>query len=753
MSVREDRESSGSAGPFVAGLVFLCLALALAPAWGLNAGGGSARPDGPDSPGAAGGAGFERDRASSAQVFLNTGAASGNLLGERLHVSFYATSAPGSEAGASGSLHPWAERPFGRRFAPGGRLGSEHGRRSPDYMRAPSPSRNGLAHAPAPSAPGLMAQTGATAAAPAKTSESQPLVSLPEGLRGADPTGSELKAVWQLGPNASLSSSQNTVRNNKSTDGKLGLTTTDSKHDLALALGGSSEFKASFTQHREEWSRAFDKPSKEQRNSVLELLSKFGPGESSSFRLALSSKQKMTGGAASSEGAREAHLALAPTGALRLTADYVAKSSSKGTDQSTRTVGAVLRLASDAELSAQVKALSPEGGSGTRESSLKLNTKLGGGGSASTLTGERTTKRSEGSGPIDKQKWQLRSGLGNGAARTNVSLRLESERGEGPSATLKRLTGLHVDRNLLPGVKLIADRELRTTGTNEAPIVSGKFDYRLEAKLGSATTLRAGQCSQETTGEADRSRREFSLEHRMGAARLHAEQSYWLDGAEARAGARYTVDLPTGELPAWAKDLSRAHAFDDASKYMVEDAPKWLDLPFSGFRLWTERRRGGEDDGLHTLGISHTRLIADRYQVQLTYQSLPEATEGSRKGRPLLLQRQMAQIGTPVGRGLVARARYGLESSTVDPLSRRQTGAIGLWGKLSDDRSVEVSVTHDSGNWEGGSVDRTGVGLLYSHEAGEDQRILLKAGYSWGDGEADARERESRLTLSYAKPI
>jgi len=139
--------------------------------------------------------------------------------------------------------------------------------------------------------------------------------------------------------------------------------------------------------------------------------------------------------------------------------------------------------------------------------------------------------------------------------------------------------------------------------------------------------------------------------------------------------------------------------------------------------------------------------------VQLTYQSLPEATEDSRKGCPLLLQRQMAQIGTPLGRGLVARARYGVEDSTVDPLSRRQTGAMGLWGKLSDDRSVEVSVTRDRGSWEGCSEDRTGVGVLYSHDAGEDQRILVKAGYSWGEDDPAGRDREARLTLSYAKPI
>ena len=752
MTVRKGRERSGSIGPLAAGLALLCLALPLAPAWALDAGRASGRPTSPDSPAiASDGAASQAGRVSPAL---------GNLLGERLRVTLDPTPSPGPHVGVSGHLRLWGESSHGQRFASpqiasAGDLRSEQAYRSADHLQVPARAGSGLAQGPAASTPGLVSQAGPIAAAvpPAKTGESQPLRSLPEETRGADPTGSELKAVWQLGPKASLTSSQNTVRNNRNTDSKLGLTTTDSKHDLALALGGSSEFKASFTQHREEWSRAFDKPSKEQRDSSLELLSKFGPAERNSLRLALSSRHKGADGAATSEGAREAHLSLAPTGALRLTADYAAKSSSQGTDQSTRTLGAVLKLASEAELSAQVKALSPESGNGTRESSLKLNSKLGGGTSASTLTGERMTKRTEGSGPIDKQKWNLRSGLGNGATRTNVSLRLESERGEGPAATLKRLTSLHVDRALLPGVKLVADRELKTMGTNEVPIVSSKSDYKLETKLGSATTLEAGLRSQETTGQADQRRREFSLEHRMGAARLHAERRYWVEEAGARASARYTVDLATGELPAWAKNLSRAHAFDDASKYMVKDAPKWLDLPFAGFRVWTERRRGGEDDGRHTVGVSHSRLIARRYQVQLTYQSLPEATEDSRKGCPLLLQRQMAQIGTPLGRGLVARARYGVEDSTVDPLSRRQTGAMGLWGKLSDDRSVEVSVTRDRGSWEGCSEDRTGVGVLYSHDAGEDQRILVKAGYSWGEDDPAGRDREARLTLSYAKPI
>jgi len=739
----------------------LCLALPLAPAWGLDAGRASERSTSPDSLAAAA---LRTDRLSPApdpaQVLLRTPPVPGNLLGERLRLTLDPLPASASEVGASSDLRLRGASSLGRHFAPpqiasSGHLRSQQAYRSADHTEARARAGNGLARGLASSTPGLVSQPGlmAAAAAPAKTGESQRLSRLPEETSGADPTGSALKAVWQLGPNASLSSSQDTVRNDRRTDKKLGLTTTDSKHDLVLALSGGSEFKASFAQHREEWSRAFDKPSKEQRNSSLELLSKFGPAQRNSLRLALTSQDKVAGGSATSQGAREAHLSVAPSGALRLNADYVAKSSSQGKDQSARTLGAVLNLASDCELSAQVKALSAEGGSATRESSLKLNTKLGGGASAGNLTGERTTKRTEGSGPVDKQKWQLRGGLGSGATRTNVSFRLDSQRGEGPAATLKRLAGLHVDRNLLPGIKLVADRELKTTGTNEAPIVSSKSDYKLETKLGSATTLKAGLCSHETTGQADQRRREFSLEHRIGAARLQAERRYWGQEADARASTGYTMDLVTGELPPWAKNLSRAHAFDDASKYMVGDAPKWLDLPFAGLRVWTERRRGGEDGGRHTVGVSHSRLIAHRYQVQLTYQRLPEATEGSHKGRPLLLHRQMAQIGTPLGRGLIARARYGLENSTVDPLSRRQTGAIGLWGKLADDRSVEVSVARDRGSWEGRCEDRTGVGVLYSQEAGEDQRILVKAGYSWGEDDATGRGREARLTLSYAKPI
>ena len=207
------------------------------------------------------------------------------------------------------------------------------------------------------------------------------------------------------------------------------------------------------------------------------------------------------------------------------------------------------------------------------------------------------------------------------------------------------------------------------------------------------------------------------------------------------------------EAPEWANEMSRGHVFEEAEEYLVPEAPDWLDMDFLGFRLWTDDRRGGPDAGLRTFAFAHRAVVANRYHLQLAYQECPEAREGSRRDRPMELRRQLVELGAPVSRNLRARARYLSDASTVDPRSHEQTLMLGLLGRLADEESVEASVSCTTERWDEESRDRTSVSLLYSCRLDEERRMSLRMGYSWGEDEPGAREREGRLDFSYHKPI
>ncbi|MBE9565361.1 MAG: hypothetical protein IMF16_01250, partial [Proteobacteria bacterium] len=248
-------------------------------------------------------------------------------------------------------------------------------------------------------------------------------------------------------------------------------------------------------------------------------------------------------------------------------------------------------------------------------------------------------------------------------------------------------------------------------------------------------------------------RRDVSLRREVGCLALAVSHRVWSEGPHPGTALRYAIDYPTGEAPEWANEMSRGHVFEEAEEYLVPEAPDWLDMDFLGFRLWTDDRRGGPDAGLRTFAFAHRAVVANRYHLQLAYQECPEAREGSRRDRPMELRRQLVELGAPVSRNLRARARYLSDASTVDPRSHEQTLMLGLLGRLADEESVEASVSCTTGRWDEESRDRTSVSLLYSCRLDAERRMSLRMGYSWGEDEPGAREREGRLDLSYHKPI
>jgi len=563
----------------------------------------------------------------------------------------------------------------------------------------------------------------------------------------------ELSAALGLAPGASLTSRHESVRNERPGDKNRGLTTTDIGHTLSWGVGPRSQLTASLGEHSERWSEAVGKADVRRRETAVEFKSEFGRDGRHGLRLGLTSKETRKGDSEQSEQVREAHLGLAATTRLRLNADYVSNGSKEGADRTTQTVGAVMQLASDSHLSAAVKRLSVGDNRSGTESLLKLSAKLGGGASAGTLEGEECTGRGEALDFSRRRKWMLTGVLGDGRGRTSLRANLEEKRGEGPSGLLQRTALVHLDRALWSGVRLTADRHEQVGGTAAEPEVTVRSSCGVEARLGSSAALNLGLVSEKKPqGTKNRSVR-VALEQEVRGLKLRAERRSWRSEGEKQSELSCGVDAPSGDLADWAKEISGAHEFAEAGEYLVREAPGWAEMPFAGYRLWASRRSARNAGGLDTMVFAHRRMVGDGLHLRVTHEECPEGKEGESKGRPLPLRRERVEVGLPLGEGLVARASYRTESGVSAERGRGDGFTLGLWGRLSEREGMEASVSHDGGRW-GGEVRRhTSVSVLYSLKVSDDHRLHVKAGYGWDDPETGNRQRESRISLGYAKPI
>ena len=575
-----------------------------------------------------------------------------------------------------------------------------------------------------------------------------------EALRGAFGTRTmNLNAALNLAPGIDLTSTHNSVRNDRPEDEHRGLTTTDTVHSLAFNLGVGGRLTTSLNEHREEWDRTRGLADRQRRTNAIEYTSQFGGGGRHGLRFAMTTVEKSVGEQEESERTREAHLNLAPTGRLQLTADYVANTSDSGQDKKTRTVGAVMQLAPNTELAASCNTEVSESSGRSRGTTMRLTTNWGGGSSAGRLTAEENAVDAEESGADRNRNWSLTAGLGEGTGRTNLRATLREKRGEGPTGRLQRAAALHLDRSFGPRLQLTVDRAQTVRGTNEEFDLTMLSTCALAADLGGQTSLTAELRSEQDNEGGSECMRDVSLRREVGRLALAVSHRAWSEGPHPGSGLRYAIDYSTGEVPEWANEMSQGHVFEEAEDYLVPEAPDWVEMDFLGFRFWTDDRRGGPDAGLRTFAFAHRAVVANRYHLQLAYQECPEDSEESRRGRPMELRRQLVELGAPVSRNLRARARYLSDASTIDPRSHEQTVTLGLLGRLADEESLEASVSCTAGRWDEESRDRASVSLLYSCRLDEERRMSLRMGYSWGEDEPGAQEREGRLDLSYHKPI
>jgi len=581
-----------------------------------------------------------------------------------------------------------------------------------------------------------------------------------------------------LGSGASLTSRHQSNRNSKFEDKNWGLTTSETTHALSFNLGPGSQVTASLADQLEEWdpqlarARLAPQPGANRRTRSLELKSALGPTASpmASLLLALSSGETNKGGQRQWERKREAQLELTPSRWLRLNAEYLAKASQQDREETTKSFGAILELAPEAQLAAGLKTVALENGPDAQESSLSLRARLGNGATAGRLEAEEKVTRSDQAARTKQRKWTLTSALGRGV---NLRAALEEKRGEGPEGALARTTVLHLDRAWgphlgdEPRLKISAERQEKVAGTNAAPETTAKSSCEVAAQLGARTRLDVTVASEQKPREVVGDMRRIVLGQEWGKLRFRAEEQLSAEGQGRRSELAYVVEARSGDLPKWAEGIPGGHEFPDAPEYLLAQRPTWerLNMPFAGFRLWTRQRRGGQYDGLHTFGVGGRGILARRYHLQLAYQQCPEAESGEAKGRPMPVQRGLLEIGTPISKGLTVRAGYQTETSLTTPGLRRRGVALGVWGPLSERERVEVSVSHDrgasfaSGRWEDGAQAANRVSLLYSLRVNEEHQISLKVGYGWRERDAGGpqaspdRERESRVSLGYEKPI
>ncbi len=578
-------------------------------------------------------------------------------------------------------------------------------------------------------------------------------------VKAAGTRAFDLEGSLQLSKNASFSSVRKSLYNDKPGDGNHGLTSTDWTNALALNLGANTNLRLALTEHAENWDPSANKTDTRRRTTELGGETKFGAGGKYGLRFGLTQVQNQRDGKdTSSEQTQEFHLALPLHARLRLSADYTSKQDGAGHGLTTNALSSVLQLYPGAELTAHWKALSPTQGEQTQETFLKFTGDLGHGGSSAHLAAEQTETRTPDQGMLRTLKFGLTGGLGQGSGRLNLRAAFQDRTGDHDTAPLERLTTLHLDRAFGPRLSVAVDHEEKLNGTVANFTTNTKSVAAVTAALSRQTKLTAGFTSQDNrTGNTTCTvrttwTRDLTLEHRLGALSLRAEDHRRAENDGEKTETLLGLEWNRGGLPDWAANLSRRHEFDDIYDYQVAREAGWLDIPFRGTRLWIKRRTGGEDDGIRSFLVSHRTILATRYHLQFTYHDRPEFEDGSRKGRPQPLRRQYLELGTPLTRGLVARTWLTREQRADDPQALRHTLGLGLTGKLKTNAQTELYYTQDTGRWEARQVDRKVLALLYHRLLDEDHKLTLKLGYAWGDSVANGAHPDYRLTLAYANP-
>jgi len=564
----------------------------------------------------------------------------------------------------------------------------------------------------------------------------------------------DLNALWNVSRVASLTSSYTTSSNDKPGDKKRGLSTQDMSHVFALALSPASGLRASLNEHDETWDPSLGKMNLQRRVSALEFNTQLGASPGNDLKMALTTTRTKEGENQKSESVREVHLNLKPAPRLQLAADSVAKSTGQGADQTTDSLSATMQLAPNTQLAALVKSLSAESGTRSRETDVKLNAALGGGSTSAKLLAEQKVIRSTDQAQSKQVlNLDLTGGFGTGVSRTNLRAAVLQERGLGPSQPFTRTTKLHADRAVGRRVKLVADREEKLTGADQRIAARIKSAYQMMAEL-SARSRVVAQLNSETGGDQpDQVARSVAFERQSAAYRLRAQQQLWREGAAKRTATNVAVDLPKGELADWAKDITHGHQFPDAREFMLPKESSWLDMPFSGFRVYSKRFRGGPDNGISSVGWAHRSVIADRLHLEVACQGRPEAEEGDAKGRPMPIRRRLIELGTRVGDRLVAQTRYTGDESVAGPPMRRRDIGFGLRGSLSNQEQLEAMVSHEVNDGADNAKDRTSVTLMYALKAGDDHEVSVKTGCAWTTDATGEQKVEYRWSLGYSKPI
>lgn len=558
-----------------------------------------------------------------------------------------------------------------------------------------------------------------------------------------------LSGEWRLAPGLSLNTSQDRTRANDRLDEQYGLTTTNAEHSLALDVGPKGRLRAALSTRREEWDRWLGKREKERSERRLEFDTPLGGTGAGKFAFALAAVDSAEGAERQRERTAEAHLSLAPSGRLRLTADYLSKAEGDGGEEMTKAVGGALQLAPGTEVSATLKRLSSAGGD-TDEAGLRLAAKLGCG---SLELGQGLTRGSE--GPVRSRTYSFDGGFGRGGARASLKAQLRETRADGPEGKLEREGGLSLGRSFGAGLKLSLNHRGKVSGSNAEAAQEAETSCELAGDLGGRADFVANVATGRNAAGDVFSRHRVSLSGEWHSARASLEHSTWREGVGRGSVVTCGIDIPAGDLPEWAKSIATVHQFSDAAEYLIPEEPVWgkPDMSFGGYRLWAARRVGGEDDGRETFGFAHRRVVGGRYHLLAAFEEGPEATSGQAKGHPLSLRRYTVEVGAPIARGLTARCGYGMDAGIAAPDDRVDRAGLGVWGRLAGGDQVEVDISHESGRWDDEARERTSVTLLYSKSVGEDHQVELKVGYAWGENVGDGRSRDSRLTLGYEKPL
>jgi len=500
---------------------------------------------------------------------------------------------------------------------------------------------------------------------------------------------SDLTVKSELAPGSCLTSSYSLLRQENDGDARWRVGGTDLTHTLALSLGPSSHLLVNANEHQETWHQIAGPLPVERHSTSAQLQTRLGTTD---LRMALTSVRTSEGEQRRSETTREIHWSATPSPVFRLTADYAAKDAEEGRQESTQSVAATLRLMPGAELGAIARSVSTEGGR-TRESTLKLDASMGGGGSAAQLRVQQVLTE----GPAEAVSQHaldvaVTGGLGLGEARTNLTARLHEQRAMEPGGTLARVVYLHADRAFGSRLKLTVDREERTD--DAAQYVS----------------------------------------------------------SSRRSAAECVVEAPRGELSDWAKETSCEDQFAGAQDLPLLKDPHWGDLPFAGTRVWSKDNREGDGGELRSVGWAHRMMVGERYHVEVASETHTQAEDGGTGGPRSSLRRKLVAVSALVARPLVAQGRYIADDGDSGAQLHRQAFVFGLHGPLSEQVQLAASIARGTSPDSARSQSRASITLAYALQASDEHRVSVKGGYAWGD-DCGARGRSYRLAVDFHKPI